>query len=374
MDPKQALQEAAEARGFIVAWAPATLPPQVMTGYTQWIAAGHQATMGQLTRAIDVRLEPTKRLAWAKSIMVLAAPHAFPDPDAPGGGVRIGQVGRIFWLREQDYTRLLVEPQLEELKALCYKLGGRCSDYVDQGPLSFRSHAAMAGLGWIGHNGMLIHQNRGTYLTLAVLLTSFEIESAPFYPNRCGHCRLCECSCPTGALLGDGTLDAGRCTSYWTTQHRDLIPFALWEGIGNWVYGCDVCQAVCPWNSKADAFWQGYKPEPELAHPNLADFFTLSEGDFTRTYARSSFERSGRARMARNALIVLANTKDPAYLPLARLAAQDVNPLVRATAVWALLKLGDMPTALKLLKDPSAMVQHEALKARQYADAPSLCP
>lgn len=364
MDPKEALQKEAEARGFIVAWAPVNLPPQVQARYQQWVGAGHQATMGQLIRAIDVRLEPTKRLAWAKSTMILAAPHAFPDPGAPHDGVRIGQIGRLFWLRELDYTRLLVEPHLEDLKALCYKLGGRCTDYVEQGPLSLRSHAALSGLGWIGRNGMLMTQSHGSYLTLAVLLTSFAVTAPALYPNRCGRCRLCERSCPTGALLGDGTLDANLCTSYWTTQHRDLIPLEVWEGIGNWLYGCDVCQTVCPWNSKAEAFWQGYKPEAELAHPNLADFFMLSELEFKRKYVQTSFERSGRARMARNALIVLANTQNPDYLPLVRLGAQDVNPIVRATAVWALTKLGDRCTPAKLLKDSFEMVRHEALKAK----------
>src|SRR5690242_17416725 len=113
MDMKEALQREAEARGFMVSWTSVSLPQQVRTRYKQWIANGRQATMGQLMRSVDVRLAPDQRLAWAKSAMVLAAPHAFPAPERPVGGVRIGRVGRLFWLREQDYTRLLVEPHLE---------------------------------------------------------------------------------------------------------------------------------------------------------------------------------------------------------------------------------------------------------------------
>src|SRR5204863_6495677 len=282
-----------------------SLSSEVKTRYKQWIASGRQATMGQLKRAIDVRLAPDQRLAWAKSVMVLAAPHAFPRPDRPAGGIRIGMVGRLFWVREQDYTRLLVEPHLEVLKDLCYKLGGRCSDYVEQGPLSLRSYAARSGLGWIGRNAMLLNQQYGSYLTLSVLLTSFEIAAPLGHPNRCGRCQLCIQACPTEALLGDGTLDAGRCISYWTTQHRDLIPWRMWEAIGNWLYGCDICQTVCPWNSKADAFWRGYRPEGELAYPDLSDFFQLSEMELKQKYFGSVFERSGRTHMARNALIVL---------------------------------------------------------------------
>jgi epoxyqueuosine reductase len=365
MDARETLQKEAEERGFTVTWAPVTLPREVKTRYKQWIANGQQATMGQLMRAVDVRLAPDQRLAWAKSVMVLAVPHAFPDPGIPAGGVRIGLVGRLFWLREQDYTRLLVDPHLEALKDLCYKLGGRCSDYIDQGPLSLRSYAASSGLGWIGRNAMLLNQQNGSYLTLAVLLTSFEVELPPFYPNRCGQCQLCVSSCPTGALLGDGTLNAGRCISYWTTQHRDLIPFEMWEGIGNWLYGCDICQTVCPWNRKSEAFWQEYRAEAELAHPDLTDFFLLSEMELKQKYLRSAFERSGRTHITRNALIVLANTNDPSYLSLIRLAAQDQNPLIRATAAWALLKLGDPQMAAKLLNDPSEMVRREAQQAIQ---------
>lgn len=357
------LQEAAEERGLTVHWAPITLPAESRTRYAQWIAAGRHATMGQLARAIDVRQDPTQRLAWARSVMLLSAPHAFPDPGVPVGGVRSGQVGRIFWFREQDYIRLLIEPHLEVLKALCYQLGGRCSDYIDQGPLPFRSYAALSGLGWIGRNGMLLNQSQGSYLTLAVLLTNQEIAAPPLYPNRCGTCQRCLQGCPTNALLGDGTLDAWRCTSYWTTQHRDLIPPERWEGLGDWVYGCDICQSVCPWNERAATFWQGYQPEPDLVHPDLTDFLTLSEQAFQQKYLGSSFERSGRIRMARNALIVLANTHDPSHLPLVRLAAQDINPLLRATAAHALARLGDRSTVANLQHDPSELVRKEAHSA-----------
>jgi epoxyqueuosine reductase QueG len=137
----------------------------------------------------------------------------------------------------------------------------------------------------------------------------------------------------------------------------------MWEAIGNWIYGCDICQTICPWNSKAEAFWRGYRPEGELAYPDLTDFFRLSEVELKQKYVGSVFERSGRTHMARNALIVLTNTRDEAYLPLVRQGAKDQNPLIRATAVWALLHLGDLQTAARLLKDPSEMVQREARKA-----------
>ncbi|ADG06750.1 tRNA epoxyqueuosine(34) reductase QueG [Kyrpidia tusciae] len=361
------LQQDAEARGFLAAWAPVDLPPSVVDRYRAWIADRRQAGMGQLARNVEVRLAPRSRLAWARSVLVLAAPHRFPDPGPPPGGVRIGRVGRIFWMREQDYIQRRVQPHLDELKEICHRLGGRCRDYVEQGPLSFRSYGAGAGLGWIGRNGMLLHPEWGSYMTLAVLLTDFEVEAAPEHPFRCGRCRRCLDRCPTGALLGDGTLDANRCISYWTTQHLDLIPPEVWDGLGSWLFGCDECQEVCPWTPEAERFWEGYEPEPELAHPDLSDFLTLPIHMFAQKYAQSAFERAGRPRMARNALIVLGNTRDSAYLPLIRMGCEDPSPLVRATASWAAVRVGGRQEAERLLRDPEPLVCNEARRALEFS-------
>lgn len=357
------LQQAAEERGFVVAWAPTDLPSFVVSRYRTWIEEMRQAGMGQLARNVEVRLTPSSRLAWARSALVLAAPHGFPDPGPPPGGVRIGRVGRLFWVREQDYIQRRVQPHLDELKEICHRLGGRCRDYVEQGPLSYRSYGALAGLGWIGRNGMLINQQLGSYMTLAVLLTSFELADASEHPFRCGRCKLCVERCPTGALIGDGTLDANRCISYWTTQHLDLIPFELRESLGDWLFGCDECQSVCPWSPEAIRFWKGYEPDPDLVHPDLTDFLALSNHAFAQKYAQSAFERVGRPRMARNALVVLANTRDSGYLPLVRLGCEDPSPLIRATAAWACVRLGGRKDAERLLSDPELLVRGEARQA-----------
>jgi epoxyqueuosine reductase len=316
--------------------------------------------MEYLGKNLEDRLEPSSRLAWAKSVLVLAAPHAYPDPVTPTGGIRLGRVARYAWVR--DY-HLLIQPHLQALESLAQKLGIQAKGYVDHGPLSERSYAALGGLGWIGKNTMLMRMGEGTYLTLAVILTS--LTPTPFpqgegkYPNRCGRCMRCIRACPTNALSG-GTLDSRLCISYWTIEHRGLIPADLWPAIGDWLFGCDICQEVCPWNRKARDFWQGFRPEGELAHPNLEDFFLLSSHTFAQKYAGTVFLRPGRTRMARNALIVLANQKDSAYLPLAQRAAKDVNPIVRATAARALVLLGDLDKAAGLLDDPDPLVVQEA--------------
>jgi epoxyqueuosine reductase len=345
----EVLTEAAQGLGFLVAWAGVDLPQETQGRYRDWALGGNQAEMAYLTRHLETRLSPTRRFEWATSVLVLAAPHAYPAPERPTGGVRLGRVARYAWVR--DYHRLLA-PHLLELKRLAQSLGLQARGYVDTGPLSERSHAVLGGLGWIGRNAMLMRMGEGTYLTLAVLLTSAPLPpTAAPYPGRCGTCSRCVTGCPTGALLGDGTLDSRLCISYWTIEHRGPIPASLWAGMGEWLFGCDICQEVCPWNRKARSFWRGFAPEPELAYPNVEDFFQLSSKGFERKYAGTVFLRPGRTRMARNALVVLANLGNPDYLPLVRQGAKDVSPIVRATAAQALVRLGDCGSLVPLTQD-----------------------
>ncbi|RDI95714.1 tRNA epoxyqueuosine(34) reductase QueG [Meiothermus sp. QL-1] len=354
MDPLVRLTQAAEERGLLAAWAPVELPPGVQARYQDWLAQGHQAGMAYLAEQAPTRLMPTRRFAWARSVLVLAASHAYPPPPKPFGGLRVGRVARYAWVR--DYHHLL-RPHLEALEGLAQSLGLEARGYVDTGPLSERSYAVLGGLGWVGRNAMLIRMGAGSYLTLAVLLTSAPLPEAPTpHPHRCGRCTRCLAGCPTGALLGDGTLDARLCISYWTIEHRGLVPLERWSGMGEWLFGCDVCQEVCPWNRRARTFWAGFTPEPELAYPDLRDFFTLSSRAFARKYAATAFLRPGRTRMARNALIVLSNLDHPELLPLARQAAGDVNPVVRATAAQALARHGLKAPLEPLLRDPEPQV------------------
>ncbi|MCS7057864.1 MAG: tRNA epoxyqueuosine(34) reductase QueG [Meiothermus sp.] len=363
MDPLAVLSQAAQERGFLTAWAGLGLPEAVQSRYQAWLTQGHQAGMHYLLEQAPARLEPTRRFGWARSVLVLAAPHAYPPPPRPPGGLRLGRVARYAWVR--DY-HLLLRPHLEALQALAHRLGLEARAYVDTGPLSERSYAVKGGLGWVGKSAMLLRMGEGSYLTLAVLLTSAPPPpEPPPYPNRCGSCTRCLRGCPTGALLGDGTLDARRCISYWTIEHRGIIPLRLWEGLGDWLFGCDICQEVCPWNRKARAFWAGFSPEAELAYPNLLDFFELSSKAFERRYARTAFLRPGRTRMARNALVVLSNLSHPELLPLALKAAQDVNPVVRATAAQALARLGEGALLERFFQDPDPAVARVARGLRE---------
>lgn len=360
MEPDVALQAEAQARGFMAVYASVDLPLFVRERYRGWLESGRNAGMAWLNKNVEARLQPRRRFDWAKSVLVLSVPHDYTEPAPPEDGFRVGRVARYAWVRDYHQS---IEPHLEALEGLAARLGGRAKGYVDYGPLSERSHASLAGLGWIGKNAMLIRQGEGSRLTLAVLLTSFEAEGSKLYPPRCGICQRCLTHCPSGALLGGGVLDANLCVSNWTIEHRGLIPTRLWPAIGEWLFGCDVCQTVCPWNHKPGLAWQGFTPEGELAHPDLRNFFTLSSRGFARRYAGSAFLRAGRTRMARNALIVLANRQDPAGLWLVHMGAHDTSPLVRATAAHALALLGDRDNLKPLLADAVAQVSQAAAEA-----------
>lgn len=332
--------------------APSGLAP-AEARFRRWLAEGRQAGMAYLEKGVAERFRPQGRFPWAKSALLLFAPYAYPDPGAPKGGLRVGRVARYAWVR--DYHLLLGE-ELERLEALAQALGLPAKGYVDHGPLPERTLALLSGGGWIGKSGMFLSQAFGVHAFIGVLLTPLEVEAPPPHPGRCGRCTRCLVACPTNALLGDGTLEAGRCVSYLTVEHRGFVPLELWPGVGDWLLGCDGCTEVCPWE-RFSKVWRGFRPEPELAHPDLSDFFHLSGHAFRRKYAGTAFARPGRVRMARNALIVLSNLG--LGEGLMREAARDPNPLVRRTALYAFARAGLGLEAF--LQDPEAGIRAEAL-------------
>ena len=352
MEARPLREEALRERGLLYAWAPLTIPEEAEGRFRRFLAEGRHGGMAYLERGVEARFHLEHRFPWARSALVGFAPYAYPDPGIPKGGIRVGRVARYAWVR--DYHLVLGE-EVRALEGLARSLGVEAKGYVDHGPIPERTLAALTGMGWIGKSGMFLSQGFGVHAFIGVLLTSLEVE-APFpNPGRCGRCTRCLVSCPTGALLGDGTLDARVCVSYLTVEHKDFIPPALWPGMGDWLLGCDLCQEVCPWE-RFGKVWQGFRPEPELAHPNLEEFFRLSGRAFQRKFGDTAFARPGRTRMARNALIVLSNLglgED-----LLREAAKDPHPLVRRTALHALFLAG--LGIERFLRDPDEGIRAEA--------------
>jgi epoxyqueuosine reductase len=212
---------------------------------------------------------------------------------------------------------------------------------VDTAPLLERDFARLAGLGWFGKNTMLINKHLGSWFFLAALLVDVELEyDAPHAASHCGTCTRCLDACPTGAFVEPYVLDARRCISYLTIEHRGAIPEELRAGMGDWLFGCDICQEVCPWNGKAPVSTEpAFAPRPELTGADAAALLSLEEGEFRRRFGSTALARPGRAGLVRNAAIVAGNSGNSiAKAPLAA-ALDDHSAVVRDAAGWALQRL-----------------------------------
>lgn len=343
-------------------WAVASVPQQSVSQYHEWLAAGNHAKMSYLERQLATRAAPASRLTGLASVLVLGVSHAFKTPIKPIGGVRVGRVARYAWT--PDYHEQL-QPILTQLEQAAADMGVRARGYIDHGPIMERLFAAQGFLGWRGKSGMLISTSLGAFVTLAVLLTDLPLDppaSESLHPDRCGRCSRCLDICPTSALLPNRTLDARRCLSYLTIEHRGPIDHQLRPLLGDWLFGCDLCSEICPWSNKAGALASLLVPHSELAFPDLSLFFGISERQFGRLFAGSAFLRARRKGMARNALMVLSNTRAPEGWPLLLAARQDVAWEVREAAAWALGQWQERAALLALESDPHeqvrATVQH----------------
>jgi len=262
--------------------------------------------------------------------------------------VRAGRVAAYAWGR--DYHLILPE-RLEALASFIENLVGYPVPhraYTDTGPILERDLAQQAGLGWIGKNTCLIHPRLGSYFLLAELLLGLELEpDPPFAADRCGSCTRCIEACPTGAILPDRTLDTRRCIAYLTIELKGAIPEELRPSLGNWVFGCDICQMVCPWNRFASPEGDpAFAPRPGVRRPDLLTELALTPPEFNRKFKDSPIQRAKRRGYLRNVAVALGNlraqnsefSENSEFLALAALerAAQDDEPLIREHASWAI--------------------------------------
>ncbi|AIZ45311.1 (Fe-S)-binding protein [Deinococcus radiopugnans] len=359
--PAELLADLAQGLGAdAVGWAAAQVPASAVDEYARWLDAGRHAGMSYLERQLPVRADPSSRLEGVGSVLVLGVSHAFEKPPAPAGGVRVGRVARYAWT--PDYHDQL-QPLLTRLEAEAAALGVRARGYVDHGPVMERLFASGAFLGWRGKSGMLVSTRLGAFVTLAVLLTDLPFEgTGEAHPDRCGRCFRCVAACPTNAIGSDRAIDARRCISYLTIEHRGPIPAEFRADMGEWLFGCDVCSEVCPWSQKAGPLARLLRPQPELAHPDLGAFFGIGEREFNRRFAGTAFLRPRRKGMARNALNVLGNTRAPQGWPLLLAGAADPAPEVREAAAWALAQWGEADRVRALLADPDELVRGSAAR------------
>jgi len=355
--------------GFdLVGVMPASPTPHV-NAYHSWLAQGYYGGMGYMARPdrVERREDPAKILPGVRSIILVGLnyyPGALPtslkrDPSR-------GLISNYAW--GLDYHDLMT-PRLEELAAFISAETGRevaYRAYVDTGPVLERIYAAEAGLGFVGKNTCLIHPKMGSWLFLGEILVNIELDPTPEKANAsCGICRRCLDTCPTGALIAPYVLDARRCISYLTIELKGPIPLELRPLMGNWIYGCDVCQAVCPWQrfAKPTRERSFYAEGPDRAAPVLLDLIEMNQETFRQRYEGSAIFRIGRRRLLRNAAVALGNWGDERAVPVLVRALSDAEPLVRGHAAWALGRIGGQVVRKALGKalqsETTPYVRHE---------------
>lgn len=299
-----------------------------------WLAAGSHADMAWMATTADVRRDPRLRLPGARTAMVLAIDHAHVAPPDPGG--RTGRVARYAWGR--DYHNL-VGKRLDKLKKALRAEGVACWGGVDTAPIVERAWAEAAGLGFSGKNCLQIRPAETSWMFLAVLFVDVPVEpDPPIGRDHCGRCTRCLVACPTDAFRGPHDLDARRCVAYWTIEARDLAPAELLPGFGRWVFGCDVCQEVCPHNAAP--------PDPEEAdllprHAwlDLDELLATPDDALMERFLGTPLRRPGAAGLKRNALVALGNLGDPGAEDSVRRGHEHPDPAVNAAARWAAARL-----------------------------------
>ena len=298
--------------------------------------------------------DPETLLPGARSIISLG--WNYYPPDDPPATDRAGLIAR--YARGRDYHRVMKRRMRRVVLDLTERLGDRIAArwYVDDGPMLDRASAARAGLGWFGKNGNILNPTYGSWLLLGQIITDLPLAADPPLAKTCGQCSRCIPACPTDAIVAPYVVDNRRCISYLTIEHKGAIPTELRASMGNWVFGCDICQEVCPVNRKAKATGDPNFGRTDLSSIDLVELLDMTEEQFRHRFAGTPIMRAKQVGMQRNACVALGNSGDPAAVPGLTRALTSAPPLVRAHAAWALGRIGgaDARTALQLALDSEA--------------------
>ncbi len=339
------IKRAALEAGFDLAGiAPVEDSPE-LAAYPAWIAAGHAGemryleardTQGRLKRASIHSFAP-----WTRSVVVCALNYNTAQPrSTKAREPRRGWISRYAWTQE-DYHDVVMR-RLRRVETAIHEAGRECETrcYVDTGPVVERVYAKYAGIGWLGKNTCLINPQTGSWLFLGVILTSLELQADLPAPDRCGSCRRCIEACPTEAFPGPYQLDASRCISYLTIEKRGAVPEPLRAGMGNQVFGCDICQDVCPWNRKAPvSATPELQARPELVNPALDWLALMPEDEFRSVFRGSPVKRAKHSGLRRNAVLAMGNSGDEAFIPILERLRSDPDQTLAEAAGWALSRL-----------------------------------
>lgn len=341
---EDAIKKAALEAGFELCGIAAVAEFPELAHFSEWIAAGRAGEMKYLESRDEAgnlrRASLRSVFPWARSVIVCAINYntAQPNSTAVNNSGR-GWISRYAWGREDYHDAVLrrvreLEGRIEELWAGEVPIETR--SYVDTGPLVERVYARYAGVGWIGKNTCVINQGTGSWLFLAVIVTSIEL--TPDFPaaDRCGTCTRCILACPTQAIVAPYELDSNKCISYLTIEKRGPIAEELRTGMGHQVFGCDICQDVCPWNRKAPpSEKEEFQAREGLVNPVLAWLAEISEEEFREKFRGSPIKRTKHTGLRRNALIAIGNSKNRELLPVVERACKDADSIVADAAKWA---------------------------------------
>lgn len=341
-----AIKNEARRLGFALVGVVLPAPPPHYSTFEGWLAQGRHGTMSYLAdeSARARRADPRLILPECQSILVLGTPYFPPRPVGEESEGRGGKIAAYAW--GKDY-HLVLPGRMKQLVEFIEALVGRPVPnrwYTDTGPLLERDLAQQAGLGWIGKNTCLINPRLGSTFFLSEILLGLELDpDSPFATDQCGTCTRCLEACPTQCILPDRTLDARRCISYLTIELKEDIPADLRALMGDWVFGCDVCQQVCPWNRFApagDPVFEGLTPLR-----TLTEELVLTPEAFNHTFKDSPVKRAKRRGYLRNVSVALGNCGDESALPALEAALDDPEPLVREHAAWAIKNIQEKQDA-----------------------------
>jgi len=323
----------------------------------QFLDAGLHGDMGWLAAKAERRADPKALWPEARSVVVLGLSYGPAiDPLEPLSHRERGTVS--VYAQGRDYHDV-VKGRLKQLAGwLQANHGGAVKVFVDTAPVMEKPLAARAGVGWQGKHTNLVSRQHGSWLFLGEIFTTLDLPPDAPEKDHCGSCRACLDVCPTRAFPAPYRLDARRCISYLTIEHKGPIPREFRAALGNRIYGCDDCLAVCPWNKFAARTAEyAFQPRAELTAPRLADLARLDDASFRTLFAGSPIKRTGRARFVRNVLIALGNSGDVSVVPIVERLLDDESPLVRGAAIWALSRLAE-PAQFESARDRRAPTEH----------------
>lgn len=339
---KELVQARAEDLGFDACRVTDARRPEHAAAFRQWLAEGKHGGMAYLERTLERRLNPEIVLPGARSILLLAISYhrkergdaIGPNPEARGVVAR--------YARHRDY-HVVLGPPLAALRRFVDDLGGagtRSLEYIDTGPILERDLAQRAGVGFVGKHTNLISRELGNWFFLGAILTTLPLQPDEGAVNRCGTCTRCLTACPTQAITEPFRLDARRCISYLTIEHRGSIPLEFRSAIGDRIFGCDDCLAACPWNRFAREgrlMREAYLPE--LNQPSLVGLVEMDDAGFRARFRGTPFERAKRRGLVRNAAVALGNIGDRAVLGALERVGRDPDPLIVEHAQWAIERI-----------------------------------